>query len=126
VPRSITAAVCAALLVAGAGCGQSDQEQARETVQEYVDARNSQDFEAECDLYTDEFKEQLGATDCPAFVKEQSSGAGIKQELKVVSVRVDGDRALADLDVTSEGGGTTRVGLVLERQDGDWRITGLQ
>ncbi len=125
-PRSITAALCAVLLVAGAGCGQSDQEKAREVVQEYVDARNSKDFEAECDLYSEEFKEQLGAVDCPAFVEEQSSGADFKQELTIVSVRVDGDRAQADLDVTAEGGGTTRVGLVLERQDGEWAITGLQ
>ena len=91
-----------------------------------MDARNSQDFEAECDLYSEEFKKQLGATDCSAFVEEQSSGADNKQELEFVSVRVDGDRALADLDVTVEGGGTTRVGLILEREDGDWKISGLQ
>ena len=112
--------------MAGAGCGQSDQEQAREAVQEYVDARNSGDFEGECDLYSDEFKEQLGATDCPAFVEEQTSGADFEQSLELVSVRVKDDSATAELDAAAEGGGTTRAILVLERQDGDWLVTGFQ
>lgn len=124
-PRSVTAALCAALLVAGAGCGQSEQEQAREAVQEYVDARNSQDFEAECELYSEEFKRQLGATDCPAFVEEASSGAAVG-DLTIVSVRVRGDRATTELDLIGESGAPTRVVLTLERQDGDWKITGFQ
>ena len=95
-------------------------------VQDYVDARNSQDFEAECDLYSDEFKEQLGATNCPAFVEEQSSGADFEQEVNLVSVRVKDDRATAELAAAAEGGGTTRAILVLERQDGDWLVTGFQ
>jgi hypothetical protein len=112
--------------VAGAGCGQSEQEQAREVVQDYVDARNSGEYEAECDLYSEEFKEQLGAADCPAFIEEQTTGADFEQTLELVSVRVKGDRATAELDVAAEGGGTTRVGLILENQDGDWKVTGLQ
>jgi len=113
------------LLVAGAGCGQSDQEKARETVQDYVDARNSKDFEAECDLYTEEFLKQIGATDCPAFVEEQTSGAATG-DLKLVSVRVKDDRGTAELDVSGESGASTRVGLTLERQDGEWKVSGLQ
>jgi hypothetical protein len=125
VPRSVTAAVCAALLVAGAGCGQSDQEKARDVVQDYVDARGAQDYEAECDLYSESFKEELGATNCPAFVEEQTAGLD-PGDLEIVSVRVNGDRAMAELDVAGESGAATRIGLVLERQDGDWLITGLQ
>jgi hypothetical protein len=126
VPRSITAAVCAALLVAGAGCGESDQEQAREVVQEYVDASNGGDFERVCELYSDEFKAQLAVDDCPGFVEEQSSG--VDQELQLVEVRVSGERATAQIDAAGgEGGGTARIGLTLERADGDeWRITGFQ
>jgi hypothetical protein len=126
VPRSITAVLCAALLVAAAGCGQSDQEKAREVVQDYVDARSAQDYEAVCDLYSDSFKQQLGATDCPAFVQEQTAGADVQEDLKIVSVRVNEDRAIAELDAAGETGAPTRIGLVLERQDGDWLITGLQ
>jgi ketosteroid isomerase-like protein len=127
VPRSVTALLCAVLLAAGVGCGQSDQEKAREVVQDYVDARGAKDYDRVCELYSDSFKQQIGATgDCPAFVEEQTSGADVEEDLKIVAVRVNGDRAMADLDVTGESGGPSRVGLILERQDGDWQITGLQ
>ena len=124
-PRSITAAICAVLLVAGAGCGQSDQEQAREAVQDYVDASNGDDYERICELYSDSFKQQLGATDCPAFVEEQTSGLDAG-DLEIVSVRVRDERAIAELDAAGESGAPTRIGLVLEQEDGEWLITGLQ
>jgi hypothetical protein len=124
--RTITALVCAAALVAAAGCGETDQEQAREVVQDYVDARNDGDFELVCDLYSDSFKQQLAiGENCPAFVEEQTAGAG--GELSVVDVRVRDDRATADLDVSEGSEGPSRVAIVLERQDDDeWKITGLQ
>lgn len=126
VRRTITALVCAAALVAVAGCGESDQEQAREVVQDYVDARNDGDFELVCDLYSDAYKAQLAiGENCPAFVEEQTSGAG--GELSVVEVRTSGDRATADLDVSEGSEGPSRVAIVLERGDDDeWRITGIQ
>lgn len=126
VRRTITALVCAAALVAAAGCGETDQEQAREVVQDYVDARNDGDFELVCDLYSDSFKQQLAiGENCPAFVEEQTSGAG--GELSVVDVHVRDDRATADLDVSQGSEGPSRVALVLEREDdGEWKITGLQ
>ena len=93
-------------------------------VQEYVDATNSDDYEAVCDLYSESLKQELGAADCPAFVEEQSSGA--ETELELVEVRVSGDRATADLDSRSEQEGPARLGLTLEREDDDWRITGFQ
>jgi ketosteroid isomerase-like protein len=124
--RTITAVACAAALVAVTGCGESDQEQAREVAQDYVDARNSSDFERVCDLYSDRFKQELAiGENCPAFVEEQTSGAA--GELSVVDVRVNGDRATADLDITQGSEGPSRIALTLEREDDDeWRITGLQ
>jgi Domain of unknown function (DUF4878) len=123
--RTITALACAAALVGAAGCGESDQEQAREVAQDYVDARNDGDFELVCDLYSDSYKEQLAiGENCPAFVEEQTTGAG--GELSVVDVRVNDDRATADLDVTQGSEGPSRVGLTLEREDDEWRITGIQ
>jgi hypothetical protein len=120
--RTLTAFACVAALAVAAGCGESDQEQAREVVQEYVDATNSGDYERICELYSESLKEQLGATDCPAFVQEQSSGA--ETELELVEVRANGDRATADLDAASEQEGPARIGLTLEREDDEWRITG--
>jgi hypothetical protein len=124
--RTITALVCAAALVAVAGCGETDQEQAREVVQDYVDARNDGDFELVCDLYSDSYKQELAiGENCPAFVEEQTTGAG-GGELSVADVNVNDDRATADLDVSEGSEGPSRVAIVLEREDDEWRITGVQ
>jgi hypothetical protein len=124
--RTITALACAAALVGAAGCGESDQEQAREVAQDYVDARNDGDFELVCDLYSESYKEQLAiGENCPAFVEEQTTGAG-GGELSVADVNTSGDRATADLDVSMGAEGPSRVALVLEREDDDWKITGVQ
>jgi ketosteroid isomerase-like protein len=122
--RLLTALVCGAAIAGLVACGESDQEQAREVVQDYVDATNSDDFERVCELYSDSLKQELGAADCPAFVEEQSSG--VETELELVEVRVSGDKATADLDSRSEQEGPARLGLMLEREDDEWRITGFQ
>jgi ketosteroid isomerase-like protein len=126
VPRSVTALICAALLAAVAGCGESDQEKAREVVQDYVEASNGDDFERVCELYSEEFKEQLGIDEnCAGFVEEQSSG--VEQELQLVEVRVNGDRGSAEIDaLREEEGGPARIHLLLERSDGEWKISGFQ
>jgi ketosteroid isomerase-like protein len=124
--RTLTALACLAALAGAAGCGESDQEQAREVVQDYVDARNADDFDQVCDLFSDSFEQSLGTSDCAAFVAEQTGGAEGAEEFEVVDVRVQGEVATAEIDVTRESQGPSRIGLRLERQDGDWRISGLQ
>jgi len=123
--RALTALALASALLLVAGCGESEQEQAREVVQDYVDALNDQDFEAVCDLYSDQLKQELAiGENCAAFVQEQTSGAD--SQLELVEVRVNGDRATADLDSVSEQEGPARIALQLERQDDTWRISGFQ
>lgn len=124
--RILTALLCLAALAGLLGCGESDQEQAREVVQDYADARNAKDYEAVCEQFSEKLKQELATGDCPAFVREQSGGAESDQEVTVVDVRVRDDVATADLDVTSEAQGPVRVSLRLERQDGEWRIAALQ
>ena len=49
--------------------------------------RREGDFEAVCDLYSDRYKEELAiGENCPAFVEEQTTGAG-GGELSVADVR---------------------------------------
>jgi hypothetical protein len=124
--RPLTSLLLAAALAALVGCGESDQEQAREVVQDYVEARNAGDSETACDLFSDDFKQSLGTEDCAAFIEEQSAGADGEEELRIVDVRVRDDRAMADIDVVRPQQGPIRIGLTLERQDGDWKITALQ
>lgn len=125
-PRSVTALICACLLAFAAGCGESDEEKAREAVQDYVEASNGDDFDRVCELYSDEYKEQLGIDEnCAGFVEEQSSG--VEQELELVEVRVDGDRGSAEVDaVREEEGGPARIHLLLSKSDGEWEISGFQ
>lgn len=128
-PRALTAlACCAALLVTG-GCGESEQEQAREVVQAYVDAQNGGDFGAICNLYSDPLKAQLGVTDetCPAFVQEHSTGADTEPQFELVGVRVKDETATGDINAISEGGqGPSRLTVTLAREDGEWVIAALQ
>ncbi|MDP9188866.1 MAG: nuclear transport factor 2 family protein [Actinomycetota bacterium] len=126
-PRSLIALACVAALLGAAGCGESDQEQAREVVQAYVDAQNEQDFDAICDLYADSLKQELAVGDCPAFVQEQTTGADVPQELELIEVRVRDETATADIDTLREDGqGPLRLTLTLKREDDDWRISALQ
>jgi hypothetical protein len=116
---------CIAVLVAP-GCGGSgDDESASDAAQAYVNARNQGDAGKICDLYSDQLKQQLAAgSNCEAFVGEQTSGVETGG-FKVVSVQEDGDRATAKLQSGGETGKPVQLTVTLERQDGDWRITGL-
>ncbi|HEX2358947.1 MAG TPA: hypothetical protein VHH72_03950 [Solirubrobacterales bacterium] len=123
--RTLTALACFVALAAAAGCGESDQEQAREVAQDYVEASNAGDFEAVCNLFSDEFINELAVTDCPGFVRENTGGG--RGELELVDVRVNDDTATADIDVVSEEGGPIRVGVGMERNaDEEWEIVSLQ
>ena len=126
--RALILLVCTAALAAIAGCGESDQEQAREVVQDYVDARGAEDYARICELYSDDFKEELNVDDCEAFVREQTSGGegNGEEDLNIVDVRVRDDRAIAEIDVVRGDQGPSRIGLVLTRDGDDWRISGLQ
>jgi ketosteroid isomerase-like protein len=129
VARRLTPLLCAAVLLGFAACGESDQEQAREVVQAYVDAQNSDDFETVCELYSESLKRELAVGEnCTAFVAEQTGGAEVPQELEIVEVRVRGDTGAADIDALREDGqGPSRLTLTLKREsDDEWRITALQ
>ena len=122
--RVALTAACAAL-VAGCGGDDGDEGTAREAAQDYVQARNDGDAGRVCELYSDQLIEKLGASDCQSFVKEQT--AGVATSFTLVSVRERGDHATAILraSVAGEGGDGGRLRITLERQDGEWRITGL-
>ena len=125
--RVLTAIACGAALAVAAGCGESDQEQAREVVQQFVDARNGDDATAECELYSESYLDELAVADCPAFIEEQNAAVGGEERNEIVDVEVNDGRATANVDVIREAeGGPVRIGLLLAEEDGDWRITGFQ
>ena len=126
----IAAAFAAALaLLAVAACGGDEKQEVEATVREFVRATNERDAEAFCeDLVTQEFLEQTtGATGDGAAdaCREQFSRLkGLKVDLvRIRSTTVEGDRARVRAELSTQGRTQDQV-LRLEKEDGDWRLTG--
>jgi ketosteroid isomerase-like protein len=123
--RIALAAACAALMAGCGGNGGGDTQTARDAALAYVQARNQGDAGKVCELYSDQLIQQLHASNCEAFVKEQSAGVGTS--LTLVEVNQRGDTATATLEATASGeptgGGHVRI--TLQRQNGEWKITSL-
>ena len=114
-------------LVAGCGGDESDEATARAAAQDYVQARNQGDAGRVCELYSDELIQSQGASNCEAFVKEQT--AGVATSFTLVDVKESGDRATATLRAAVAGneiaGGAGRLQVTMERQGDEWKITSL-
>jgi ketosteroid isomerase-like protein len=125
IPRLALAVLCAALLGGCGGSGGDDEQTARDAAQDYVQARNQGDAGRICQLYSDELIQKLGASNCEAFVKEQT--AGVATSFTLLGVREQGNQATATIRATAagEGPGGGQLRITLERQDGEWRITRL-
>jgi ketosteroid isomerase-like protein len=118
-------AVACAALVTGCGGGGGQDQTARDAAEAYVKARNQGDAGKVCELYSDQLRQRLGATNCEAFVKEQT--AGVPTSFTLIGVRESGDRATATLRASAAGeiSGAAQLRITLVRQDGEWRITDL-
>jgi ketosteroid isomerase-like protein len=127
------ATLCLAALAAGvAGCGGDaddeaggDEQGARQAAEALVAAENERDFQAVCDLYSDELKRDLGLAggQCAAFLKEHTTGADVPPDYELVDVRADGDTATAHLTAAGETGGRIPLTMVLRAEGGVWRIS---
>jgi ketosteroid isomerase-like protein len=117
---------CVALI---AGCGGSsgdDQGSARDAARDYVQARNQGDAGRVCELYSDELIGKLGASNCEAFVKEQT--AGVATSFTLVDVKQNGNQATATVRASAAGevgGGAGSLQISLEHQGDEWLITSL-
>jgi hypothetical protein len=118
-------AVASALALGACGGGDGDgQPSATEVAQTYADAHNQGDYAKVCSLYSDQLKQQLGGSNCEAFVKEQTSG-GPSSRLEVTGVTENGDRATANFRSNAESGAPVKLTVSMEKRDGDWRITSI-
>jgi ketosteroid isomerase-like protein len=124
IPRLALAVLCAALLAGCGGNGGSENDTARDAAEAYVQARNQGDAGKVCELYSDELIQKLGASNCEAFVKEQT--AGVATSFTLVSVRETGNQGLAVLQATAAGQQSgARLKITLAKQDGEWKVTSL-
>ena len=112
-----------------AGCGGDDKEDAQQTVRDFVTAVNERDADAYCDdLITEEFREKS------TFAKGDQASESCKRQLKaikglrlelvrIVSTKVEGDKATV-VAVLRRPGGEIRQRLQLEKDGGDWKLSG--
>jgi ketosteroid isomerase-like protein len=124
-----TLALAGAIAMLAACGGGDDQEEVQQTVRDFVEATNQRDAEAFCeDLITQEFLEQTtGATGDNAreSCREQFSRLrAVKVDLiRITRTEVDGDTAEVRAVLRTQGQVQDQV-LRLEKEDGDWRLTG--
>jgi ketosteroid isomerase-like protein len=128
VVRRLPLVLC--LLVAVSGCGGNDSEDAEQTVRDFVEALNTRDADRYCDdLVTKEFLEKttLSTGD------EDKARESCKREFKNLTVRVnltkiegtkvDGDKATVTAVLTRQGQ-RIKQKLLLEKEDGGWKLAG--
>ena len=117
------------LLALVAGCGGDDKKDAEQTVRDFVKAVNARDADAYCDdLITQAFLEKS------TFAKGDQASESCKRTFKaikglhielvrIVKTEVDGDKATV-VAVLRRPGGQIRQQLQLEKDGGDWKLSG--
>ena len=128
-PKRLRLPVLALTLCLGlAACGRANQEdQVRSTLDRFAKATASKDFQTLCDdLFATKLVDQVNqALPCELALKNSSLGDAQKPTLKVLSVKVDGDKATARVrsSAANQPPSEDTVGLI--REKGDWRIISL-
>ena len=126
-PR-IAALIC--LLAVLAGCGGNDEQDAQQTVRDFVTALRDRDADTFCDdLVTKEFLEQFsgasGDNASESCKRELKSLTGLQRVklVKVEKAKVDGDDASVKAVIVRQGQRLEQV-YRLKKEDGDWKLSG--
>ena len=116
-------------LLALAACGGDDEKDAEQTVRDFVAATNERDGRRFCEeLVTQEFLEQTtgarGERAAAACRRQLESIQGLELELvKIRKTEIDGDSARVTVALETQGRPQVKS-LRLEKEDGDWRLSG--
>jgi Domain of unknown function (DUF4878) len=123
-PRALIALFATALALFAAGCGDSDSDKAKSTVEDYLAAVTKGDGDKACSLITDQTKKNIekGGRKCGETISALNKGPGRQvlqafKDAKVENVKVNGDRATADIKVKSLTQKTN-----LRKEDGKWKL----
>jgi predicted PilT family ATPase len=118
------------LLAVVAGCGGNDQEDAQQTVRDFVTALHERDADTFCDdLLTEEFLERFsgasGDNASESCKRELESITGIERIklVKIDEAKVHGDDASVRAVIVRQGQRIDRV-YRLKKEDGDWKLSG--
>jgi len=126
VPRHLS--LLAALVVAAAACGgESDEEAVRATVSDFGKATAAKDYDRLCDdILAPTLLESLEEIGLPCrLALERSLGEVRDPRLVIGAIRVDGDRAQAEVRTSATGQEPSRDTLALVKVEDDWRISDL-
>jgi hypothetical protein len=127
VRRALACALAAALMAAGCGGAQSDEEQVRETVTELGRATEAKDYQALCDrILAPSLVEELKEVGLPCEVALQQALGDVEEpRLEIGKITVDGERAQAEVRTSAEGQAPSQDVVQLVRVQDDWRISAL-
>jgi len=124
---AIAVVAIAAIVLLLRACGGDDDREVRRTVERFGQASRDKDYQALCDeLLSKKVVEQARSAGQPCEVALQIGLGDVRNPtLKVRSVEIDGDEALARVDSKAVGQRPSQDTVKLVREDGDWRIKDL-
>ena len=120
--------LCLLALLAGCG-GGNDEEEAQQTIRDFVEAINKRDADTYCDdLITEKFRERStfakGDQARDSCKRQLRAIEGLKLELvRIGRTKVDGDEATVNVVLRRSGQEITQR-VTLEKDGGDWKIAG--
>jgi hypothetical protein len=120
----------AAIALTVAGCGEdapSDQEQVRQTLTAFGKATAAKDYQRLCDrLFAPTLIADLKKIGLPCEIALQQ-GLGQVEEPRLIigTIRIDGDKATADVRTSAKDQAPSRDTLELVKLDAGWRISSL-
>jgi Putative lumazine-binding len=125
-PRRLLVLLVAAALVAGCG-RESSEEQVRSSLDRFAQATAEKDFQTLCDdvFATKLVEEVRRSVACELALKNSSLGEAEKPKLEILSVKVDGDRATADVRSSAANQPASQDTVELIREGDEWRIISL-
>jgi hypothetical protein len=126
-PRHLVVLLTAAALAVSACGRESEEEQVRASLDRFAEATAKKDFQALCDdvFATRLVEEVRRSVACELALKNSSLGEAEKPRLEILSVKVDGDRATADVRSSAANQPASQDTVELIREEDEWRIISL-
>jgi Putative lumazine-binding len=129
VPARTPIAIACALTLAltGLGCGRSDERDVRDTLDAFAEATRQKDYQRLCDeLFSAKLVAEVRQTvPCEVALQNSSLDDARDPKLTIRTVKVDGDRATAEVSTSAANQRPSTDTVQLVREDGDWRIQAL-
>jgi hypothetical protein len=127
--RSLLVAAVLAVL-AGSGCGgggPSDEQQVRSAVLAFSRATAAKDYDKLCkQLLAPALVDKVKATGLPCEVAlEKGLGPVRDPKLSIGAIKIDGDKATAEVNTSAAGEAPSHDTLQLTKVNGQWRIASL-